>query len=106
MSLAATVSFMEQLMRSDGDQEELDLEEYNFAYALWLQQEGWDVDEDDRVEESGSGSGSGSEADYCDEVPLVEEVKLIKKSSAARRTKAKLEDLINGTSIKLIANGN
>jgi hypothetical protein len=24
---------------TDGDQEDLDLEEYNFAYALWLQQE-------------------------------------------------------------------
>ena len=32
----------------DGDQEDLDLEEYNFAYALWLQKEGWDVNEDER----------------------------------------------------------
>jgi hypothetical protein len=23
-----------------GDQEDMDLEEYNFAYALWLEQEG------------------------------------------------------------------
>ncbi len=62
---------------TDGDQEDLDLEEYNFAYALWLQQEVWDVDEDDGIEESRS--ESGSEEDYCDEVPLVQEVKLIKK---------------------------
>ena len=34
---------------TDGDQEDLDLEEYNFAYALWLQKEGWDADEDDFV---------------------------------------------------------
>jgi hypothetical protein len=33
---------------TDGDQEDLDLEEYNFAYALWLQKEGWDVNEDER----------------------------------------------------------
>ncbi len=36
---------------TDGDQEDLDLEEYNFAYALWLQQESWNVDEDDGAEE-------------------------------------------------------
>ena len=35
--------------------------------------------------------------------PLVEEVKLIKKSSAARKTKAKLEEVINGTCKKSVA---
>jgi hypothetical protein len=67
---------------TDGDQEDMNLEEYNFAYALWLQQEGWDVDEDDGIEESRS--ESGSEADYCDEVPLVQEVRLIKKKVVMR----------------------
>ena len=52
---------------TDGDQEDMDLEEYNFAYALWLQQEGWDIDEDDGIEDDGS---EGKEEDYCDEVPL------------------------------------
>ena len=85
---------------TDGDQEDMDLEEYNFAYALWLQQEGWDIDEDDGIEDDGS---EGKEEDYCDEVPLVEEVKLIKKSSAARKTKAKLEEVINGTCKKSVA---
>ncbi len=53
----------------------MDLEEYNFAYALWLQKEGWNASEDDAE----SKSESGSEADYCDDVPLVEEVKFKKK---------------------------
>ena len=73
---------------SDGDQEDLDLEEYNFAYALWLKEEGWEPDEVDAE----SKSESGSEDNYIEDVPLVEEVKLIKKSSAACRTKAKLEE--------------
>ena len=30
---------------NDGDVEDLDLEEYNHAYALWLKEEGWQVDE-------------------------------------------------------------
>jgi hypothetical protein len=30
---------------NDGDVEDLDLEEYNYAYALWLKEEGWQVDE-------------------------------------------------------------
>ena len=30
---------------SDGDVEDMDLEEYNFAYALWLKEEGWDVED-------------------------------------------------------------
>ncbi len=88
---------------TDGDQEDLDLEEYNFAYALWLQQEGWNVDEDDGAEEYKDESGSGSEEEYCAEVPIIQEIKLIKKSSAARRTKEKIEEVINGTTIKSIA---
>ncbi len=32
---------------TDGDQEDLDLEEYNFAYALRLTEEGWDAEEED-----------------------------------------------------------
>ncbi len=30
---------------TDGDVEEIYHEEYNFAYALWLREEGWDVEE-------------------------------------------------------------
>jgi hypothetical protein len=32
---------------TDGDSEDMDLEEYNFAYALWLKEEGWDVEDGD-----------------------------------------------------------
>ncbi len=32
---------------TDGDLEDMDLEEYNFAYALWLKEEGWDIEEGD-----------------------------------------------------------
>ena len=60
---------------SDGDQEDLDREEYNFAYALWLKEEGWEPDEVDAE----SKLESGSEDNYIEDVPLVEEVKLIKK---------------------------
>ena len=34
---------------SDGDAEDLDTEEYNFAYALWLKEEGWTPDEVDNM---------------------------------------------------------
>ncbi len=34
---------------SDGDSEDLDTEEYNFAYALWLNEEGWTPDDVDEV---------------------------------------------------------
>ncbi len=30
---------------TDGDVEEMDHEEYNFAHALWLREEGWEVEE-------------------------------------------------------------
>ncbi len=59
---------------TDGNQEDLDLEEYNFAYALWLQQEGWNVDEDDGAEEYNDESEAGSEDEYCAEVPIVQEI--------------------------------
>ncbi len=50
---------------TDGDQEDLDTEEYNFAYALWLTEEGWnadegDVDHDDLLSE---------EDEFCEPVP-------------------------------------
>jgi hypothetical protein len=38
---------------SDGDQEDLDTEEYNFAYALWLSEEGWNAEEADVNSEEG-----------------------------------------------------
>ncbi len=34
------------LRYTDGDQEDLDLEKYNFAYALWLTEEGWNAEEE------------------------------------------------------------
>ena len=35
---------------TDGDLEDMDIEEYNFAYALWLKEEGWDIEEGDVVD--------------------------------------------------------
>ena len=32
---------------TDNDIEDLDDEEYNYAYSLWLEEEGWEVEEDD-----------------------------------------------------------
>ncbi len=32
---------------TDNDREDLDTEEYNYAYSLWLQEEGWEAEEDD-----------------------------------------------------------
>ncbi len=52
---------------TDEDQEDLDLEEYNFAYALWLTEEGWHAEED------GNPTGQtlqSEEDDYCDPEPL------------------------------------
>jgi hypothetical protein len=34
-----------QVEYSDGDIEDMDLQEYNYAYALWLKEEGWNGDE-------------------------------------------------------------
>ncbi len=36
---------------SDGDAEDLDTEEYNYAYALWLKEEGWTPDDVHKVTE-------------------------------------------------------
>ncbi len=59
---------------TDGDQEDLDLEEYNFAYALWLTEEGWHAEEEDDEAEGGwkpDGTDAQSEEDdYCDPEPL------------------------------------
>ncbi len=38
---------------SDGDVEDMYLEEYNFAYALWLKEEGWDVEDGDVPADAG-----------------------------------------------------
>jgi hypothetical protein len=58
---------------TDGDQEDLDLEEYNFAYALWLTEEGWQAEEEDRQAEEGwqpdMDEVRSEEEDYCDPVP-------------------------------------
>jgi hypothetical protein len=67
---------------TDGDQEDLDLQEYNFAYALWLTEEGWNAEDED-VTEPGRGStyqdeeGSEDEDDYCEPAP--QKVKAAKK---------------------------
>ncbi len=34
-----------QVEYSDGDVEDMDLQEYNYAYALWLKEEGWNGEE-------------------------------------------------------------
>ena len=34
---------------TDGDAEDLDQKEYNYAYALWLKEEGWTPDDVDKV---------------------------------------------------------
>jgi hypothetical protein len=34
-----------QVEYSDGDVEDIDLQEYNYVYALWLKEEGWNGDE-------------------------------------------------------------
>jgi hypothetical protein len=36
---------------TDNDVEDLDEEEYNYAYSLWLQEEGWEAEDDDGAEQ-------------------------------------------------------
>ncbi len=59
---------------TDGDQEDLDLEEYNFAYALWLTEEGWQAEEEDlqsaEVWTADGADAQSEEDDYCDPKPL------------------------------------
>ena len=42
---------------TDGDKEDLDQEEFNYAYALHLRREGWDTLDDDLSHSDGGGSG-------------------------------------------------
>ena len=55
---------------TDGDQEDLDLEEYNFAYALWLTEEGWQAEEDNLQAEEDDLQAQSEEDDYSDPKPL------------------------------------
>ncbi len=59
---------------TDGDQEDLDLEEYNFAYSLWLTEEGWEAEEDDlQAEEVWKADGADAQSeedDYSDPKPI------------------------------------
>jgi hypothetical protein len=48
---------------TDGDVEEMDLEEYNFAYALWLREEGWDVEDGEVPAEDGEGTDGDESAE-------------------------------------------
>ena len=46
---------------TDGVVEEMDHEEYNFVYALWLREEGWDVEEGELPSHDVAGAvGDGS----------------------------------------------
>ncbi len=36
---------------TDNDVEYLDDEEYNYAYSLWLEEEGWEAEDDDGAEQ-------------------------------------------------------
>ncbi len=36
---------------TDDDVEDLDDEEYNYAYSLWLEEEGWEAEDDDGAEQ-------------------------------------------------------
>ncbi len=67
---------------TDGDQEDLDLQECNFAYALWLTEEGWNAEEEDVTEQGGGTTDqdevrSEDEEDYCE--PVSKKVKAAKK---------------------------
>jgi hypothetical protein len=60
---------------TDGDQEDLDLEEYNFAYSLWLTEEGWQVEEENDLQAEEVWKADGADAqseedDYSDPKPL------------------------------------
>ncbi len=41
----------------------MDLEEYNFAYALWLREEGWDVEDGEVPAEDGEGTDGDESAE-------------------------------------------
>ena len=55
---------------SDGDVEDMDLEEYNFAYALWLKEEGWDVEDGEVPSDAGQNDHASDDgADAAATVP-------------------------------------
>jgi hypothetical protein len=39
---------------TDNDVDDLDYEEYNYAYSLWLQEEGWEAEDDDGAQKAPS----------------------------------------------------
>ena len=106
---------------SDGDQEDLDTEEYNFAYALWLTQEGWNAEEGDDVSEDGYIDDDDEPTPKLKQSPkkvfvcvsyLTVHFQLQTdilaptqqaKVKNAMKTKAKIEEVINLTTKKSIA---
>ena len=48
----------------DGDVEDMDTEEYNFAYAHHLRREGWDLEEDLEVNSEASGDSEGQSKNW------------------------------------------
>ena len=48
----------------DGDVEDMDTEEYNFAYALHLRREGWDLEEDLEGNSDASGDLEGTNTNW------------------------------------------
>ncbi len=71
---------------TDGDCEEMDKEEYNFGYALWLREEGWNAEEGEVVVRTGKKKKLEQQ-----------------KESIAEKKLAKLQEVVDLTSKKSIA---
>jgi hypothetical protein len=78
---------------TDGDEEDMDLEEYNYAYALFLREEGWHAEDVDLEEEPNP------------KAVRVQKSNITKKpkESVTASKRAKLHDMVDLTSTTCIA---
>lgn len=90
--------YLYRVKYSDGDIEDLDQEEYNYAFALKLEEDGWEVEEEVRVDEQGVGGKDVADSDneggdtYIDARSPMSPYERLREKNIARNQK-KVEEL-------------
>ncbi len=83
-----------------GDVEDMDIEEYNYAYALWLKEEGWNVEEYEPGAKAVTGTSVKTKKRAKD---TAQPTKKKIKETASQKKLAKLQEVFDLTSKATIA---
>ncbi len=94
-----------QVKYNDGDVEDMDAEEYNYAYALYLREEGWNVEEAEADAAASAANTKKKKKARKTNAPTLSSkpIKKKTKATAAELKIAKLQEVVDLTAKSTIA---